>query len=71
MRGVAESCYSGECGDCLIEIEAVVTRREGARPTCEVYPMPGGVADLDIDFPPNDYDLYFPRADADDNHQDQ
>src|SRR6185503_16034463 len=43
LRGVGvERCYSGECGHCRIEIEAVAHELPGGEPVFETYPMPGG-----------------------------
>ncbi len=52
-RGAGEDCYSGECGDCSIEIEAVWTK-DMTTPTYEIYPM-FNPADV-----PTDYSEFFP-----------
>jgi xanthine dehydrogenase iron-sulfur cluster and FAD-binding subunit A len=36
LRYAAPGCYSGECGRCCIEIEAVTN---DGRITCEIYPI--------------------------------
>lgn len=63
LRGVGEDCFSGECGDCMIEIAAVVGSL-GGKPTTECYPIGCDVPICDdpdiIEIEENDYDQYFP-----------
>lgn len=42
----SEDCYSGECGLCLTEIEAIIFD-DGRPPTVVTYQMPGLPADYE------------------------
>lgn len=55
MRGAGDDCYSGECGECSLEIEGVIDNLGGL--TTETYPMDG--TGPTIEFDNEDYEEFF------------
>ena len=51
INWVEDSCYTGECKDCNIEIRAVFLK-DNVPPTTELYSR-------EIEIPPDDYDQWF------------